>query len=231
MIFFLLCIHFISSAALFLGVWIGCQSFRLILFSHFHYFVQVNAYDCNRVVDASYRPKYFLYPISGHSQGVVPASSDKSQVINNESSLSLPPKNHENASALRDTTINICDGHNVTILDLPEETAKLHTEVNSRQGEILSENQMQVDGVSSEGVETESCVTADNLPALWPILPWMNADGTTNLIIYKGLTRRVIGTVMQNPGIMEVRNECCINYQVLDFYAKCLLVTFSVMCQ
>lgn len=166
--------------------------------------VKANAYDCARVVDASYGRKYFLYPISGHSQGVVPASCDKSQLISNDSSLSLPRKTQENASTLQDTTFNISDGHKVTIIDLPEETAKLHPDAHCGQGEILFENQMQVDGVSFEGGKSESCITADNMPAFWPILPWMNADGTTNTIIYKGLTRRVLGIVMQNPGIMEV---------------------------
>ncbi|WOK98872.1 hypothetical protein Cni_G07584 [Canna indica] len=36
-----------------------------------------------------------------------------------------------------------------------------------------------------------------------PILPWVNGDGSTNTIVYKGLTRRLLGTVMQNPGILE----------------------------
>ncbi|KAF9615377.1 hypothetical protein IFM89_023028 [Coptis chinensis] len=36
-----------------------------------------------------------------------------------------------------------------------------------------------------------------------PILPWINGDGTKNPIVYKGLVRRVLGIVMQNPGILE----------------------------
>ncbi|KAK1265574.1 hypothetical protein QJS04_geneDACA010700 [Acorus gramineus] len=37
-----------------------------------------------------------------------------------------------------------------------------------------------------------------------PILPWINGDGSMDTIMYKGLTRRIVGTVMQNPGISEV---------------------------
>jgi general transcription factor 3C polypeptide 1 len=37
-----------------------------------------------------------------------------------------------------------------------------------------------------------------------PILPWINGDGTVNSIVFKGLRRRVLGIVMQNPGILEV---------------------------
>jgi hypothetical protein len=36
------------------------------------------------------------------------------------------------------------------------------------------------------------------------ILPWKNGDETINSIIYKGLVRTVLRTVMQNPGILEV---------------------------
>ncbi|KAL2939316.1 Glutamate-1-semialdehyde 2 1-aminomutase [Bienertia sinuspersici] len=36
-----------------------------------------------------------------------------------------------------------------------------------------------------------------------PILPWINGDGTVNVIVYRGLTRRVLGIVTQNPGILE----------------------------
>ncbi|KAL5721524.1 hypothetical protein ACHQM5_005161 [Ranunculus cassubicifolius] len=36
-----------------------------------------------------------------------------------------------------------------------------------------------------------------------PILPWINGDGTVNQIVYKRLVRRVLGIVMQNPGMLE----------------------------
>lgn len=37
-----------------------------------------------------------------------------------------------------------------------------------------------------------------------PILPWVNGDGIINNIVYRVLRRRVLGIVMQNPGILEV---------------------------
>ena len=37
-----------------------------------------------------------------------------------------------------------------------------------------------------------------------PILPWINGDGTINGIVHRGLTRRILGIVCQNPGILEV---------------------------
>ena len=37
-----------------------------------------------------------------------------------------------------------------------------------------------------------------------PIVPWINGDGTINGIVHRGLTRRIFGIVIQNPGILEV---------------------------
>eukprot|EP00494_Astrolonche_serrata_P008937 UN08984 len=36
-----------------------------------------------------------------------------------------------------------------------------------------------------------------------PILPWINGDGSINSTVYEGLTRRIIGYVMQYPGTVE----------------------------
>jgi len=41
-----------------------------------------------------------------------------------------------------------------------------------------------------------------------PILPWINGNGTINNIVYRGLRRRVLGIVMQNPGMLEVCKHC-----------------------
>ena len=37
-----------------------------------------------------------------------------------------------------------------------------------------------------------------------PMLPWLTGDGGVNTTLLKSLTRRVLGVVMQNPGILEV---------------------------
>ncbi|KAJ9559704.1 LOW QUALITY PROTEIN: hypothetical protein OSB04_004864 [Centaurea solstitialis] len=41
------------------------------------------------------------------------------------------------------------------------------------------------------------------MDTLVPILPWVDVDGTINENVYKGLVRRLLGIVMQNPGILE----------------------------
>jgi len=38
-----------------------------------------------------------------------------------------------------------------------------------------------------------------------PILPWLTGNGGVNTVVLKNLTRRVMGIVMLNPGILEVR--------------------------
>lgn len=45
-----------------------------------------------------------------------------------------------------------------------------------------------------------------------PIVPWINGDGSMNGTVYEGLSRRIIGYVMQYPGISEV----CLYYIYLD---------------
>lgn len=37
-----------------------------------------------------------------------------------------------------------------------------------------------------------------------PILPWLDANGGVNTVVLKNLTRRVLGLVTLNPGILEV---------------------------
>lgn len=161
--------------------------------------LKVNAYNCVRVIDASYRPKYFLCSISCH-HGIMSSFCHKSRMINSESSQQNPKDAFD---LQQETTINLSDGHKVTLLDLPE-AAKLESEAQCRQESISFGDHMQGNDFSLKRGENEPCTTTNDLPTFWPILPWMNADGSINAIMYKGLTRRILGTVMQNPGILEV---------------------------
>ncbi|KAL5708625.1 hypothetical protein ACHQM5_019399 [Ranunculus cassubicifolius] len=72
------------------------------------------------------------------------------------------------------TIVSHDDVHKVTLVNLPEDVL---VETNER--------------------------TKNTTSDFRPILPWFNGDGTTNPIVYKGLVRRVLGIVMQNPGILE----------------------------
>ncbi|KAL7162716.1 hypothetical protein ACSBR2_043073 [Camellia fascicularis] len=60
-----------------------------------------------------------------------------------------------------------------------------------------------------------------------PILPWVNGDGTINKIVYKGLVRRVVGIVMQNPGILE--DDIIIRMNVLNPQSSKNLLKLMIM--
>lgn len=97
--------------------------------------------------------------------------------------------------------MNVDDVHKVTFLNFPEEVCEL-----SYKKQTSSELEGCMEGieVSPRGDgEGESSKSSSGKLCV-PILPWINGDGTINKIIYKGLRRRVLGIVMQNPGILEV---------------------------
>lgn len=162
------------------------------------HFVQVNSFDSIRVVDALYRPKYFLTSIAGSNQDhVTPSSVDMigrtdSQSVLDSENYNVGGKNPENhiadgANSQTEKRKVVGEVHKVTILNLP-------SDVDSNTKESKTSNMHPHDGLfwsSSGGLNM-------------PILPWINGDGTTNDIVYKGLRRRVLGIVMQNPGILEV---------------------------
>ncbi|XP_077214427.1 uncharacterized protein LOC143849324 isoform X2 [Tasmannia lanceolata] len=148
--------------------------------------VKVNAYDCVRVVDASYGPKYFLGSITDDYHDGHPAFNMKPQMIDIENSRTLTQQNNSNACNLqKETNMNLFDGHKITNLGLPDEGAQRCNEAQQSDGDTGFEDFMTPSG---------------DKQVLWPILPWLNGDGSTNTIVFKALTRRVLGTVMQNPG-------------------------------
>ncbi|TQD72820.1 hypothetical protein C1H46_041645 [Malus baccata] len=99
-----------------------------------------------------------------------------------------------------DINMNVDDVHKLTFLNLTEMVFKLSDEkLTICVPEVCTEGKEfspRGDGVdeTSRSSSGELCV---------PILPWINGDGTINKIIYKGLRRRVLGAVMQNPGMVE----------------------------
>ena len=94
--------------------------------------------------------------------------------------------------------------HKVTILNVTEElpqplckiqpSDKLESCMEDKDGSVGGDNEDRTLKYPSAG--SYSCS---------PMLPWINGDGSINRVVYKGLTRRVLGTVMQNPGMLEVR--------------------------
>lgn len=130
-------------------------------------------------------------------------SPSQKMPINGGSHFVSELENHDpgNAHTQGEINMTVDDLHRVTILNCPKDLAEPFNENQTNnthggcsQGEVITSVQDKEDKsykISFGG----SCV---------PILPWINGDGTTNKIIYKGLRRRVLGIVMQNPGILEV---------------------------
>ncbi|KAL2516429.1 B-block binding subunit of TFIIIC [Forsythia ovata] len=161
--------------------------------------IKVNAYDDIRVVDSLYRSKYFLTPVAAirHDHGRTPLRDQKRKM--DEELMSIGFNNHiDDVASRNEINMNADEEHRVTILNLPEDVADPSTEdkiTGYEHSEVMSPK---MDG----GVEMCRLLSVDS-QICRPILPWINGDGTINELVYKGLARRVLGIVMQNPGILE----------------------------
>ncbi|RDX90912.1 hypothetical protein CR513_27175, partial [Mucuna pruriens] len=154
--------------------------------------LKVNAYDTVRVVDALYRHKYFLTPVSDFHQCVVQPSLTKT-IEKSDHTFELyksEERDSTSADTLRERNNAIDNIHRVTILNLPHGDVDPEGCKQNRLGLSRVEHEKETLKFSSG----ELCV---------PILPWINGDGTINNIVYRGLRRHVLGIVMQNPGILE----------------------------
>ncbi|KAL4560086.1 hypothetical protein LXL04_032234 [Taraxacum kok-saghyz] len=138
--------------------------------------LKVNAYDSVHVVDSLYKSKYLL---ASHVHVKDPQDEGNK-------------KGKEICTDVVEIHTSVPDEvHKVTILNHPEEVSQPEIEV--------TEN---VKATSpTAGAKEEFCI--DDSPGYKPIVPWVNGDGSINEIVYKGLVRRVLGIVMQNPGILE----------------------------
>ncbi|KAL1174076.1 hypothetical protein V6Z11_A05G454800 [Gossypium hirsutum] len=164
---------------------------------------KVNAYDSVRVVDALYHSKYFLASVSSFHRDLKTPLLLTSQAKDGGNSVQQDNKSPDAAKLLGSSSVS--DVHKVTILNLPEEHALPSNEVpTSNANEIC----MYGKEVLSQGDDEDMICKPFSGERLVPILPWLNADGTINRMVYNGLIRRVLGTVMQNPGIVEEDIVC-----------------------
>lgn len=138
--------------------------------------------------------------MSGFHRVVQPSSNKTIKKSDNACKLY---KSEESASAsadvLRERITGLDNVHKVTILNLPHEGVDPENQACDR-----NEGCMQDRLGSSGGDHEKEMLKFSSGDLCVPILPWINGDGTINSIVYKGLRRRVLGIVMQNPGILEV---------------------------
>ncbi|XP_061338236.1 uncharacterized protein LOC133285090 isoform X2 [Gastrolobium bilobum] len=163
--------------------------------------LKVNAYDSVRVVDALYRHKYFLTPMSGFHQGVVQPSLTKTFEKNEDTCKHNKSEESNTACAdiMRERNTGVNNVHKVTILNLPHGDVDPENQACDR-----NEGCMQGRLVLSRADHEKEMLKFSSAELCVPILPWINGDGTINNIVYNGLRHHVLGIVMQNPGILEV---------------------------
>ncbi|PWA82944.1 B-block binding subunit of TFIIIC [Artemisia annua] len=162
--------------------------------------LKVNAFDSVHVVDSLYRSKYLLASMGSHQQDLdleVPETH-----TNDGEPHELQQQNHEDKGKyiMEETCTDPAEvqtstdevNHRVTILNHPEEVPLPINEVQPN---------IEIEATSAQEEKLEFVI--DDSRSYKPILPWVNGDGTINEMVYKGLVRRVLGIVMQNPGILE----------------------------
>lgn len=166
-------------------------------------FVQVNAYDSVHVVDSLYRSKYCLTSLAGLRQDTKEGPTTNFESIIDEDQLTFRQKNQENGgdNVQKYISMNAEDVHRVTILNLPEDVQS--SGIIQNLDEIEGSRQARVSPPGDREVEKFE-LHLDDSSLCRPILPWINGDGTINEVVYRGLVRRVLGILMQNPGILEV---------------------------
>ncbi|KAL2493305.1 B-block binding subunit of TFIIIC [Abeliophyllum distichum] len=120
-----------------------------------------------------------------------------------EELMSIDFNNHiDDVASRNEINMNANEEHRVTILNLPEDVADPSTEIQSKDKITGYEHSEVMSTKMDGGVEMCRLLSVDS-QICRPILPWINGDGTINELVYKGLVRRVLGIVMQNPGILE----------------------------
>lgn len=163
--------------------------------------LKVNAYDSIRVVDSLYRSKYFLTPVAAIHQDATLSSCGDSEAKVNES-ITHNGEDHKDVELQKEISGNSDKVHKITILNLPKAVAEPSSEkqaINEAKGCRHTEASSPTRNHPEEPYELRS----NGLHLCKPILPWLNGDGTTNKPVYKGLVRRVLGIVMQSPGIEQ----------------------------
>ncbi|KAK6779378.1 hypothetical protein RDI58_021562 [Solanum bulbocastanum] len=164
--------------------------------------LKVNAYDSIRVVDSLYRSKYFLIPVAAIHEDATSSPCEDSEAKTDEESATHNGENHKDVELQKEIRGNSDKVHKVTILNLPKAVAEPSSEkqnINEAKGCRPTEASSPTRNHPEEPYDLRST----GLHLCKPILPWLNGDGTTNERVFKGLVRRVLGIVMQNPGIKE----------------------------
>lgn len=132
----------------------------------------------------------------------------KSLVTSYEVSKHQSQENHNVIKTIENSvSLDLRDGHKISIVDLPQKVDQLGTGFDTSEAVHDTTDidmQLEVDCAKENRVEDNEATAIGGSCVSRPIVPWINGDGSANTIVYKALSRRVLGLVMQNPGIIEV---------------------------
>ncbi|GFP90591.1 hypothetical protein PHJA_001203200 [Phtheirospermum japonicum] len=161
--------------------------------------LKVNAFDSIQVVDSLYRSKYFLTSVHYHA-GNFP-KGQKRKFEDEHIPRNLDSCRETVAPLENEINMSADEVHRVTILNLPENVSDPSTDIPTKD-KIMGHQNSDLASPKINIIENLGLLSIDS-QLCRPLLPWMNGDGTINELVYKGLIRRVLGIVMQNPGILE----------------------------
>uniref|UniRef100_A0ACD5ZHU9 Uncharacterized protein n=1 Tax=Avena sativa TaxID=4498 RepID=A0ACD5ZHU9_AVESA len=160
----------------------------------FHLAMEVNAYDGFKIVDSLHKSKYHISTLAEFRH--CSCSRDPAtQLVETGGTENVLKEKHA-MSSKQETVKLLGDGHTVTVLSVQSNSTSSHT---------CSQNPGDKEAMStpSQDSRESGCCHACERHIYHPILPWINGDGRMNSTVYEGLTRRIIGYVMQYPGVVE----------------------------
>eukprot|EP01018_Ginkgo_biloba_P024605 Gb_37452 [translate_table: standard] len=153
----------------------------------FNYVKKVNAFDHVRAVTSAQSGKYFLRVPSGNTADNKPVHTSFVEVTGGSASFCDMRVHNSNQKE----TNSACPKENEGLCK-PDMPCSMGTEREEKVGMCES------DGHLVTILESMKRETIDV-----PIYPWLTCDGETNSSIFKALTRRVLGIIIQHPGMLE----------------------------
>ncbi|XP_049935440.1 uncharacterized protein LOC116260035 isoform X2 [Nymphaea colorata] len=161
--------------------------------------VKVNAFDHFRVVATCYGVKYSLgTPSAAHEAHLL------HMVRNNEGFL-ISKENDGDVHCVENLpSVDLSEGHRVTILHGSDIAVPMYDSAQANRELAVVNSHVGKPPSSQRSDSHKECHDKfDELGSFQPILPWLNGDGGKNPVMCDALTRRILGVVMQNPGILE----------------------------
>ncbi|XP_006647563.1 uncharacterized protein LOC102699931 [Oryza brachyantha] len=170
---------------------LGMQFIDVIVYTleRFQLVIKVNAYDGVQIVDSIHKSKYHITTL-GDCRHCSCLQAPAFEMVDTGDTENLLKEKHGMSSDIQGTVKMLGDGHTVTVLNVQSKSNSPHICSQSPVGQKRSFTSSQDNRGSERHI-------------YHPILPWINGDGSMNNTVYEGLSRRIIGYIMQYPGIVE----------------------------